>query len=237
MRFGRCFFAAVVVASVVVVGGALRAVEWSPLLELQLPAGAADQSREAVEDVGRDERMPYVAGIIGSSFDAAGGVANGRLPMGDAAIGVSIPRPAGALRLELEGRQRTALSDARVRGVTNDEAAVNEAAVNIDGEWTTLANVWRDVAVGQHAAVYAGAGAGVGGYRETVANGAADHGGRVTDFAWQVGGGATYAVTDRVTLDAGYRYYGVGADRQVEPAGEVVFAVRITDPFRGWLRR
>lgn len=175
-----------------------------------------------------DERTPYVAGILGASTNAETSFASGGLPMGDAAIGVSVPRPVGAVRLELEGRQRAALSGNRLLRESTSEP------VTVDQEWTTMANVWRDVAVSEHASLYAGGGAGVGGYRT---QGPSETSSRVTDAAWQVGGGATYEVTDRVTLDAGYRYYSVGTDRQVEPAGEVVFAVRIADPFSGWLKR
>jgi hypothetical protein len=229
MRVGQRFL--VVVVAVIVVGPWWETRAANPLLAW-LPSETVAEGNES-DSPADDERTAYVAGIVGASFDASTSLGNGSLPMGDAAIGVSIPRPAGAVRLELEGRQRNSLSSQQVAHTTDPDAGLP----TIDGEWTTMANVWRDVAVGEHAAVYAGAGAGVGGYRETPVADAAAQSGRVTDLAWQVGGGATYAVTDRVTLDAGYRYYGVGTDRQVEPAGEVVFAVRIMDPFQGWMRR
>lgn len=229
MRVGQRFLAAVV--AVTVVGSGWQAHAVNPLLAWQPAETVAEQDESKAS--ADDERTAYVAGIVGTSFDASTSFGNGSIPMGDAAIGVSIPRPAGAVRLELEGRQRNSLSSQQVVRTADPDTT----PMAIDGEWTTMANVWRDVAVGEHAAVYAGAGAGVGGYRETAVDDAAAPSGRVTDLAWQVGGGATYAVTDRVTLDAGYRYYGVGTDRQVEPAGEVVFAVRIMDPFRGWMRR
>jgi opacity protein-like surface antigen len=228
MSIGHRILVAVMVAGMV--GHAWRAHAANPLRVWQPPetvdASDADDASEA------DERTPYVAGIVGASFDASTSIGNGSLPMGDAAIGVSIPRPAGAVRLELEGRQRNSLSGQQVLRTADHEAV----PTTIDGEWTTMANVWRDVSLGEHATVYAGGGAGVGGYRETARADKDAAGARVTDVAWQVGGGATYAVTERVTLDAGYRYYGVGTDRQVEPSGEVVFAVRIMDPFRGWIR-
>lgn len=229
MRVGQRFLAAVVAVTVVASGWQAHAA--NPLLAWQ-PSETREERDEDKASSG-DERTAYVAGIVGASFDASTSIGNGSLPMGDAAIGVSIPRTAGAVRIELEGRQRNSLSSQQVVGTADPEAS----PMTIDGEWTTMANVWRDVAVGEHAAVYAGGGAGVGGYREAPVADGTTQSGRVTDLAWQVGGGATYAVTDRVTLDAGYRYYGVGTDRQVEPAGEVVFAVRIMDPFRGWMRR
>jgi len=198
------------------------------------PRGEADPAGEA----DRAHRTPYVTGMIGSSYATAeGGSVGGRLFTGEAAVGVAVPRPGGAVRLEFEARQRAALSGRR----SPAGGAGEPVAATIDGEWTTLGNVWRDLAIGERAGVYAGGGVGIGGYRHEFPAGTGEAGGRVTDFAWQVGGGATYAVAERVTFDAGYRLYGVGAGRGAglgaEPAGEIVFAVRIADPLRGWLRR
>lgn len=237
MSAGRFSAVALMTAVLATCGGIDRAVASNPLLAFEPLAAFEGEADDRTATARDDDRIPYVSGIIGSSFAPEESDSGGaRILAGNAAIGVSIPRPLGAVRLEVEGRQRTAFSGARP--VTRSDG--EPAAVTIDGQWTTLANVWRDVAVGEHAAVYAGAGAGVGGYRETTVSDAAEASNRVTDVAWQVGGGATYAVTDRVTLDAGYRYYAVGiggGDGARDPAGEVVFAVRIADPFRGWLRR
>jgi len=217
-------------------GPAISRLQWPggwPTAAWQFQADLAGEAEPAAEAL-RDDHTLYVTGMIGSSFATAeGGAVGGRLFTGEAALGVAVPRPAGAVRLEFEGRQRAALSGGRppAGGAGEPEAAT------IDGEWTTLGNVWRDLAIGERAGVYAGGGVGIGGYRQEFPAAAGEAGGRVTDFAWQVGGGATYAVAERVTFDAGYRLYGVGAGRGVEPAGEVVFAVRIADPLRGWLRR
>ncbi|MFM8414784.1 MAG: outer membrane protein [Planctomycetota bacterium] len=156
---------------------------------------------------------------------------------GEGAIGVSVPRPLGAVRLEVEGRQRAALSGTQPRPV----AAGARGAVAIAGEWTTMANVWRDVEVADHLSLYAGGGLGVGGYAHDADATGPEKARRVTAFGWQAGGGAAYAVTDRLTLDVGARLYGLGtggnASTAVPPAAEMLFAVRIADPFRGWLRR
>ena len=209
-------------------GGILPPVGWldrSPLAD----DSAADEAPPA------DARTPYVAGMIGSSF--SGGEAGGfgsTLLTGEGALGVSVPRPLGAVRLEVEGRQRAALSGPR-RAAGTGEPAIAE----IGGEWTTMANVWRDVEVAEHLSVYAGGGLGVGGYSHD-ADGP-DAASRVTAFGWQAGGGVAYAVTERLTLDVGGRFYGLeagGGQLAVgPPAAEMLFAVRIADPFRGWLRR
>jgi opacity protein-like surface antigen len=69
-------------------------------------------------------------------------------------------------------------------------------------------------------------------------------------FAWQAGGGVNYAVTDRITLDLGYRFFaidggsitatsrqdGVPVDTSrlssAFSASELLLTVRIEEPFR-----
>ena len=55
-------------------------------------------------------------------------------------------------------------------------------------------------------------------------------------FAWQAGAGITYACTERVTVDVSYRLHGLEAARAAGDmaAGEVLFSVRIFEPFRSW---
>ncbi len=187
-----------------------------------------------------DARTPYVAGVIGSSFagaDAAG--LGGTLLTGEGALGVSVPQPLGAVRFEIEGRQRAALSGTRLAAA--GAAATAPETATVGGEWTTMANVWRDVSVADHLSLYAGGGAGVGGYTHDADAVGPAVASAVTAFGWQVGGGAAYAVTDRLTLDVGCRFYGLEAGGSQPaagpPAAEMLFAVRIADPFRGWLRR
>ena len=73
----------------------------------------------------------------------------------------------------------------------------------------------------------------------------------ITSFAWQAGGGATYAFNDRVTLDLGYRFFSLGsgtADIYITnasgtlqdtvqtqfSASELLLSLRIYEPFRRW---
>jgi opacity protein-like surface antigen len=194
-------------------------------------ADAADQAAAA------DARTPYLAGMVGSSFAAAEkATIGGGLLAGQGAVGVSVPRPQGGVRFELEGRQRAALSGTRRQGGAGDTAVAE-----IDGEWTTMANVWRDVEVADHLTAYAGGGIGVGGYEHDADAAGPAAASQVTAFGWQAGGGVAYAVTDRLTLDVGGRFYGLEAGGRDPAAGpppaEIVFAVRVSDPLRGWLRR
>ncbi len=199
------------------------------------PAGAgtngdADPTADTTADTGR--RL-YVTGMVGSSLsppavdhgvgavDAAGPLGGAALA-GEGAIGVAIPQPLGGWRLEVEGRHRAAAA-------TGD--AVGPAAATAPGEWATTANIWREVPLVGNVGAYAGGGLGFGG---GVVSG--PRGGAV---AWKGGGGLAWAWTERVTFDVGYRLQGlegVGGAAGTAPAGEVLFAVRVFEPFRAWRR-
>jgi len=182
-----------------------------------------------------DGRTPYVAGMIGSSFAGdASGTAGGTLFTGEGALGVAVPRPLGGVRLEVEGRQRAALSGTRPTPAGGQPS-------EIGGEWTTMANVWRDLELADHLSIYAGGGLGVGGFAHDADAAGPAAQTRITAFGWQTGGGVAYALTERLTLDVGGRFYGLETGSGDPPAGppaaELLFAVRIADPLRGWLGR
>jgi hypothetical protein len=90
---------------------------------------------------------------------------------------------------------------------------------------------------------YAGGGIGAGGFAvagETGPGGQAAVA-KASGVAWQAGAGLTYAFTDRVTVDVGYRLHGLDltTGRAAGTAGdmtasEVLLSVRIFEPFRGW---
>lgn len=200
--------------------------------------GSAADDRRAVApafDDGRldrpvaDRRM-YATGMVGSTVGQSAAGATGPLVAGQGACGVSVPRAIGDMRLELEARRRQPLAGGgKPAGVTTG-AAPSPALAE---EWTTMANVWRDLPLTSHLGVYAGGGIGVGMRRSLPADAASRSG-----LGWQAGAGITYAATDRVTFDAGYRFSGLEAagPRMTAPASELLFAVRIHEPFRG-LRR
>ena len=75
----------------------------------------------------------------------------------------------------------------------------------------------------------------------------------VNAFAWQAGGGTAYAITERITLDIGYRFFQIANGRSTAvisyplgppvgseivgsafSASELFFAFRIYEPFRNW---
>jgi opacity protein-like surface antigen len=75
---------------------------------------------------------------------------------------------------------------------------------------------------------------------------------QVAAFAWQVGGGVVWNVSDRVAFDVGYRFFSIDqADTtlnvaalgvpmgsvgllQQYTASELLFGLRIYEPFRNW---
>jgi opacity protein-like surface antigen len=171
-----------------------------------------------------DARL-YVTGMVATSGPvASGSVAEpGQSPLtpgvvgggagGEMAVGMALPRPAGWLRLELEGRGGPA-------------AASSAAAETRPRPWSSMVNAWRDVGITERFGAYAGGGIGAG------AAGAESTG----SMAWQAGAGVTYAATERVTIDLGYRQRSIGPSLGGVGDGEVMVAVRMFDPLRGWLR-
>lgn len=213
----------------------------------------------------------YVSGIAGASFatlttgggaqiDSARftqtGSVNDTLFTGGGAVGMAIARPSGLLRAEIEGRARGPMSGLTTITIQDVETCPNPVTATATGGWSTLVNFWRDVFITDSLGMYAGGGFGVGGYHYSLqttqsadclhARGAAP----VTTFAWQVGTGVVYNVSDRVTLDVGYRFFamtpeatavsivpngvGVGSYSSAFSASELLLAVRIYEPFRNW---
>lgn len=187
----------------------------------------ADGDGADVLEPDRDERRVYLSGMLGVGTSAAAAppaaveppspLLAGTLFGGDGAVGISAPRPWGAARVECEARGRM------------------PARPGADQRWAVLANVWHDVGLTDRLAIYGGGGAGPGGTRG--GDGAAT---APAGLAWQVGAGIAYDLSERLTLDVGYRHGGIesGASRGGVPAsGEAVIAVRLHDPFRGWWER
>lgn len=199
----------------------------------------------------------YMSALIGPSFatlvqpDLPGiaAIGNQSLLSGGGAAGWAIPRPGGGLRLEVEAlaRERLAVSDT--------DPLVGTLQLAASDNWSVMANLWRDFDITDRFGVYAGGGLGAGGYRLSFAGdapGATVSGSTgIATFAWQAGGGLCYALTDRVTLDLGYRFYalqpGAGTFFVTNSSGtvrdtlntqfsasELLISVRVYEPFRWW---
>ena len=140
---------------------------------------------------------------------------------------MAVARPAGSLRMEVEARGRQA--DASP-GTSMTDGSSRQT-------WATMVNVWRDVAFSKRFGGYAGGGVGGGGIADMANDTSAVDSvatRQASGLAWQAGGGLTYAVSERVTLDLGYRYRALevasGAAR--DAGSEAILAVRIFEPFR-----
>lgn len=171
-----------------------------------------------------DARL-YVTGMVATSGPVGSGSVSGsgQPPLtpgvvgggagGEMAVGMALPRPAGWLRLEVEGRGGA-------------DAASSAAAGTGPRPWSSMVNAWRDVGITERVGAYAGGGIGIG-TADAESTGS---------MAWQAGAGVTYAATERVTIDLGYRHRAIGPALGDVGDGEVMVAVRMFDPLRGWLR-
>ena len=222
-------------------------------------AEGSDVPIMAVADAfGASSRRFYLTGIVGASFatlvqpdlPAAPAIGNQTLFTAGGAAGVAFDRPFGWLRVEFEGRGRD-----RMR-ISDSDPVVGTLSTNASDGWSTMASVWRDFSVTESCGLYAGAGIGAGGYRcsfdGTAPGGATVSGSTgITSFAWQGGGGVVYALTDRVTLDLGYRFFALNPDNAqiyvttdtgtvtdtlntAFSASELLLSIRIYEPFRNW---
>ena len=207
-------------------------------------------------DSGLSNRRFYLTGIVGASFATgsrtieSAGDPTDKVLLADTlfttggALGFAIDRPSGLLRAEVEGRYRSPIETSYVD---------NGIPTTVRGTdlWSTLANVWRDVYLTERLGVYAGGGLGVGGARSNVTtteNGVSETtSSPLTTLAWQAGGGVTYLLSERVTLDLGYRYFALAdtKDTVVDRgttyystsafgASELLLSIRIYEPFRNW---
>lgn len=225
---------------------ALPEVSYEPSLGISCcepMAGSHGEKRSAAQF--------YIGGIIGASFATLAlppeDTINRSLFTAGGTLGVAFERPLGALRLEVEGRGRDKVSETVV-----DE----ELNFSITGEatdiWSTTVNLWRDFAATDTVGIYVGGGIGGGGCRSVIAASEpfADRlsvNDPISAFAWQAGCGLTYAVTPRVVLDVGYRFFAIDEStatgtafdapfsyRTGFSASELLFTLRVYEPFRGW---
>ncbi|MFM8891732.1 MAG: outer membrane protein [Planctomycetia bacterium] len=250
-------------------------------IDLQQPRDEATLN-DVLDPVGflrgtRDVKRLYVAGIVGDSFATLG------TPLGPSGNGAGDPSPSpaanqslftagGAIglafealdrewRVEFEGRGRNNLVSDRTS--TFDSSVGPETflfTTTAKNGWSTMVSLWRDYEFTDRWTMYVGGGIGGGGYRFSYAKVSPSLGNyqiatspHVSAFAWQAGGGTAYAITERITLDIGYRYFQIanGTSTAVisyvpgPPVGseivgsafgasELFFAFRIYEPFRNW---
>jgi opacity protein-like surface antigen len=211
----------------------------------------------------------YLTGLLGESFVTldeplygevfADRRLNRSVITAGGAAGLAFERENGQLRVEVEGQGRDDVTAAFRDTLPPALGATCQWAAN-DG-WSALVNVWRDFSIDEQVDLYLGGGVGAGGYRYGLDGGVSVFGFRVFElastaqvaaFAWQVGGGVVWNVSDRVAFDVGYRFFSIdqadttlnvaalgvplvsGGLLQQYTASELLFGLRIYEPFRNW---
>jgi opacity protein-like surface antigen len=219
---------------------------------------AAESGESLLSRYGGDEtnRQFYVAGIVGADFatlDKVPGnsttVPNQSIFTAGGTLGMRFLRDDGAVRLEFEGRGRDQVLD------TADFAGVGSVTTSGTDGWSAMVNVWRDYQLFDRFGLYAGGGIGGGGYRSVISGTVGDFvfasaNDPVSNFAWQAGGGVIYEISQRATLDLGYRFFSISESTASGEffgtsfdyptnfaASELLLTFRIYEPFRGWRRR
>jgi len=284
VRFSTSIFAAICMLV-----GSFPAMAEDPGAPIDLSSFSGDVSSRA-DAVAAEDVVPvslsddpassrfYVAGIVGASFatlttggsfEAIPGAVFSPIgsvtdPMfnGGGAVGMAFAKPSGQLRMELEGRDRGAMSGPTSLDVSGGTILDRPMTTTASGVWSFMTNFWRDYDVTDSLGLYAGGGIGIGGYQyqtrsldpELVTNGA----NTINSFAWQAGTGVTYQITSRVTFDVGYRFFSIGNGStplltsansgggapylflgdsiSAFTASELLLSVRIYEPFRGLIR-
>lgn len=104
----------------------------------------------------------------------------------------------GAVRTELELNIK---QDAEKK--VSDEFGTTKAKMENN---SVMLNAYYDIDTGTKLTPYVGAGIGMARLKASLKGDDANASKSKTTFAWQVGAGVSYAMTDNLALDAGYRY-------------------------------
>ena len=246
-------FAGVVLATAVALGMATtRGNEFGSAIDLTTFGESRSKEQSSVwEDMDLEEvglrgeaadRRFYISGMIGPSFANLTSPVTPVVASSDTlfnaggAIGIALERRRGRLRLEVEGMGRSNYNGLEASG---------QYTTHLTNNWSVITNAWRDFMITDRFGVYGGGGIGGGGYTlgETSVNDPTYVFSAPADgaFAWQAGGGLLWQVSDRLTFDVGYRYFQIDALRQGEgtlpnqfSASELMFSLRLYEPFRNW---
>jgi opacity protein-like surface antigen len=200
----------------------------------------------------------YLTGILGASFatltSPGSPSVNEDLFTTGGTAGVAFAALDRAWRFEFEGRSRDPITGTRIL-----EDGESTSILSATGGWSAMVNLWRDYDLTDSLTGYLGGGLGGGGYQfginqnfpiqDSTFTGL----GTVGGLAWQIGAGIAFAITDKITLDIGYRYFEIGAGSvpaelaqsgipietqaitSAFSANEFFFGIRIYEPF-DWRR-
>lgn len=265
-----------VLAALTLAAGTVRAalpepIDLASLDDVPAPPASSVWDDVAMQPVAahrRPEPRFYVTGLLGEAFVTLDDPVyestfdrrmNRSVLTSGGAAGVAVERWNGLLRLEVEGRGRDDVTAAFAESLGPFGAADFRWAAN-DG-WSALVNVWRDFTVTDQVDLYFGGGVGGGGYRYALDADISLFGAplitaasraQVAAFAWQLGGGAVWNVSERLAFDVGYRFFSIDqANTTVDmsiiglpvpsmlmpqqyTASELLFGLRVYEPFRNW---
>jgi opacity protein-like surface antigen len=143
----------------------------------------------------------------GGGFENTGSDGTDSFDIGGA-IGVAIPRRRGTLRFECEAMSRDMFNS-----VTNSFQPPTPTFfydVDYDKRWSVMGNCWFDIPVTHRIDIYIAGGGGLGGGKLSVSDGVVQGSGYFSEGAWQAGGGVNFHLTERITVDLGYRYIDFG---------------------------
>ena len=193
--------------------------------------------------LGTAPRRLYISGMIGPSFAQVNSPANADLASDDTlfnaggAIGIAFERRNGRLRIETEGMGRDTYEAEFLATPAPGDTTI------LTNNWSVMENVWRDFMLTDRFGVYGGGGIGAGGYiLGEQLEGEIAYADPAANFAWQFGGGLLWEISNRLTFDVGYRYFQIdtitqpGAEPNQFSASELMFTLRLYEPFRSWRR-
>lgn len=226
---------------------AIVAADEQPSLALLPPTTSVAREIAAPAD-----RRFYLTSIVGGSFLV---VSADNTPAscltGGLAAGLALERSNGRIRLEAEGRYR-GLIEATYLGFNENFSPRDPDPVGIVqaknlGGWSMLANVWRDFRLNDRFDLYGGGGIGATAFETSfqqidVTKPLPATTRYETAYAWQIGVGGIWNVSERVAFDASYRFFGTGWTITREsffagfPRNEILLSLRIYEPFRGLMR-
>jgi len=143
---------------------------------------------------------------------------------GSLAGGVSIPVTSGAFRVEAELHLNSTAKktqDANINYHYSGSGYIGSYDLEVKTRHA-LANVYYDIATGTKVTPFIGAGLGIGQIEGKVSSNdwGVSESMKKTKFIWQIGAGVSFAASENVAIDLGYRYIDYGDFSKTVDDGE-----------------
>ena len=114
---------------------------------------------------------------------------------------------ANDVRAELEVNLKQD-AEKKVSGLDEDGDAYSQK-LTVENQ-SVMLNAYYDINTGSKLTPYVGGGIGIAHLKGSIKEDGLTESKSKTNFAWQIGAGVSYALTDNVAIDAGYRYTDAG---------------------------